>query len=161
MVKGGSLSSEEKVLIALVRVAELFKRRSSCIFNCFGLSFSQYNVLRLLDSAPEGKLSITDMSKRLLVSTPNMSGIAKRLEKSEFADRLADENDDRKTILRITPKGRKVVVEIKPIHEKNVGEILKGCSAVHRDDMLEALKNMLAVGNYDLHAHLSETESRT
>lgn len=72
-------------------------------------------MLRVLDSVPGGSLSITQISKLLLVSTPNMSGIARRLEISEFAERLADEKDDSKTILRITPKGHKVALEIKPI----------------------------------------------
>lgn len=153
MVRGSSLSPDEKVMIALVRAAELFKRRSSCIFSYFGLSFSQYNVLRVLDSVPGGSLSITQISKLLLVSTPNMSGIAKRLEISEFAERLADEKDDRKTILRITPKGHKVVLEIKPIQERSVAEILRGFDEGDRNNMLDMLKKMLEVGNYDLKTH--------
>ncbi len=161
MVRGSSLSPDEKVMIALVRAAELFKRRSSCIFNYFGLSFSQYNVLRVLDSAPGGSLSITQISKMLLVSTPNMSGIAKRLEKSEFAERLADEKDDRKTILRVTPKGHQVVVEIRPINEESVAEILKGCDAADRDAMLDMLKKMLAVGNYDVKTRVVDARSKT
>ena len=155
MNRGGSLSSDEKVMIALGRAAELFKRRSSCIFSYFGLSFSQYNTLRVLDSANGGSLSITEISKLLLVSTPNMSGIAKRLAKSGFAERLSDEKDDRKTILRITPKGRQVVHEISPLHEGSVAEILKGCNTADRDSMLDMLKKMLSVGNYDIKTHLS------
>lgn len=154
-MKGGSLSSDEKVMIALVRVAEFFKRRSSCIFNYHGLSFSQYNVLRLLETAPAGRLSITEISRRLLVSTPNMSGIAKRLEKSEFATRGSDEHDERKTILEITPKGKKVVSDIRSDQEINVRDFLDCCPDTQRSDMLKMLKKMLELGDYDLRGRLA------
>lgn len=150
MMKGGELSSEEKVMIALVRVAELFKRRSSSIFNHYGLSFSQYNALRLLETAPAGSMSITEISRRLLVSTPNMSGIAKRLEKSEFAVRGADDDDDRKTILQITPKGRQVVLEIRNYQETNVRDFVSCCQDDQMGDMLAMLKKMLELDNSDL-----------
>jgi hypothetical protein len=39
------LSNSEKVLMALVRAAEIFKRTHTTIFRNYGLSFPQYNVL--------------------------------------------------------------------------------------------------------------------
>jgi len=42
------LTGSEKVLIALVRAAEIFKRTHTTIFRNFGLSFPQYNVLMRL-----------------------------------------------------------------------------------------------------------------
>ena len=148
MIKGGALNLNEKVVIALVRVAELFKRRSSTIFHNHGLSFSQYNVLRLLETAPKGSLSITQVSKRLLVSTPNMSGIAKRLDKSGFVARLSDQKDDRKTILKVTSKGLEVVSNIRHLQEQNVEEFLSCFSEPEKAEFLEVLKKILEIGDY-------------
>ena len=39
------LSIDEKVLMAIVRLAEKFKRSHSEVFRKYGLSFPQYNVL--------------------------------------------------------------------------------------------------------------------
>jgi DNA-binding MarR family transcriptional regulator len=147
MVSAGIHTPEEKLMMAVVRVAELFKRRSSCIFNHYGLSFSQYNVLRLLDVAPGGRLSITQISRRLLVSAPNMSGIAKRLERSAFVVRGSDERDDRKTILQITSAGREMIRSIHNLQDMNVREFLNCLSTEQEQEMLETLKKMLDLGD--------------
>jgi hypothetical protein len=45
------LSANEKVLMAIVRAAENFKRTHAAVFRKHGLSFPQYNVLRVLDAS--------------------------------------------------------------------------------------------------------------
>ena len=146
MIKENHLGTDEKVMLAIVRTAELFKRRSSSIFAIFGLSFSQYNTLRVLEAEESGEQSITEISRRLLISSPNMSGIAKRLEKGGFAVRGRDSADERKTMLRLTPKGRRVLAEIVGRQEENIREFLAGCSAEGRGEFLAVLKGMLKLG---------------
>jgi len=74
------LSSNEKVLIAIVRAAENFKRTHTAIFRKYGLSFPQYNVLRVLDASRNGRNKISGVSRIMLVPGANMTGIAKRLK---------------------------------------------------------------------------------
>ena len=100
------LNADEKVMVAIVRAAELFKKESGAIFKNYGLTFAQYNVLRILDATPNGKNTITNVSRIMLVTGANMTGVAKRLEKSGFLIRRGDANDERITLLEITPKGR-------------------------------------------------------
>ena len=137
------LGIDERLMITIVRVSERFKRKSSAIFVDYGISFSQYNVLRLLDSRIGGQSSITEISRQLLVSTPNMSGIAKRLEKSGFVSRSRDKNDERKTILTLKTPGRQVLAKIKSLQEKNIEKFLATCSKDNKKALLELLKDML------------------
>lgn len=106
------LSTDEKVMMAIVRVAELFKKDSGAIFKEYGLTFPQYNVLRVLDSSGNGRNTISNVCKVMLVSGANMTGIAKRLETNGFLIRKSDPNDDRITILEITSKGRHTLKKI-------------------------------------------------
>ena len=99
------LSLDEKVMMAIVRIAEFFKKNSGNIFKNYGLTFPQYNVLRVLDSSHKRQNTISNVGKIMLVSGANMTGIAKRLEKSGFLLRKSDPNDERITLLEITPKG--------------------------------------------------------
>ncbi len=138
-----SLSIDETVMMAIVRSSERFKRESSAIFSGYGLSFSQYNVLRLLDSRPDGRDSITEISRRLLVSTPNMSGIGKRLEKAGFVDRYRDSSDERRTILSLKPAGSRVLAEIQPRQEENVKSFLAACPPGLKQAFLDLLNAML------------------
>jgi DNA-binding MarR family transcriptional regulator len=43
----------------------------------------------------------------MLVPEANMTGLAKRLERDGFLIRKSDSNDERVTILEITPKGKR------------------------------------------------------
>lgn len=145
MEKRGTFGIDEKVLITVVRVAELFKRRSSAIVSAHGLSFSQYNALRVLEIAPQGSRSITDLSRQMLVSSPNLSGIAKRLDKAGFVQRLRDDHDERRTLLRITAKGLEVLARIEQRQRDNIREMLVPCPTGRKEEALAMLKAILAL----------------
>ena len=78
------LSDDEKVLMAIVRTAEIFKRNHSTVFRNYGLSFSQYNVLRVLDASTNGQNRMSEISRIMLVAGANITGIAKRLASDGF-----------------------------------------------------------------------------
>src|SRR5512139_3294934 len=103
IVYKSDMSIDEKVMMAIVRVAERFKKNSSATFKKWGLTFSQYNLLRVLDSSKAGQNTMKDVNRIMLVSSANMTGIAKRLEKNGFIIRSNDPNDDRRKMLQITP----------------------------------------------------------
>ena len=108
----GDLDIREKLMVAIVRASEFYKKEADAIFRSYGLTFSQYNVLRVLNNSPEGKNTITTVSRIMLVSGANMTGIAKRLEKGGFIIRKGDAQDERVTLLKITPKGKQAISSI-------------------------------------------------
>ena len=136
-------SQEEMIMMALVKTAELFKRKSSVIFKEQGLSFSQYNVLRVLDSSEGGQKAINQVGKAMLASGPNLSGIAKRLENGGFINRRGVKGDERVKLLSITAKGRRVLRLIAAQQEDNVQQFLRLCPQKKKQDMYAVLRNML------------------
>ena len=108
---------DEKLMMSIVRTAELFKKKMGNLFQKQGLTFPQYNVLRILDASTEGKNTISNISRMMLVSGANMTGIAKRLEKNGFLTRRGDASDERVTLLEITAKGK---TSLKNIHKKTL-----------------------------------------
>jgi MarR family 2-MHQ and catechol resistance regulon transcriptional repressor len=142
-----SLEINEKVMVALVKASELFKKDSDAIFRNYGLTFSQYNVLRVLNNSTGGQNSVTNASKIMLVSSPNMTGIAKRLEKNGFIIRKNDSKDERVTLLEITPKGKLVLQNIKAAHHDNMGVFLNSFSGDEKSRLLEALKRVFRKGD--------------
>lgn len=140
---GKAPTIDEKIMIAIVRVSERFKRKSSAIFADYNLSFSQYNLLRVLERMPEGRGSISEVSTRMLVSTPNLSGIAKRLEKTGYLVRRRDETDERRTLLELQPPGRLALERIRDLQEANVKSFLDASPANQKQAWLNSLKRML------------------
>ena len=133
---------DEKVMVAIVKASELFKKDSDTIFKNYGLTFSQYNVLRVLNNSKDGQNSVTNASKIMLVSSPNMTGIAKRLEKTGFIIRKNDPKDERITLLEITPKGKLVLKNIRAAHDDNIGNYLRSFSGKGKKRLLEDLKRI-------------------
>jgi DNA-binding MarR family transcriptional regulator len=140
------LSTDEKVLMAIVRAAEFFKRSHSSVFKNFGLSFPQYNVLRVLEASKNGQNKISDVSRIMLVQGANITGIAKRLAKDGFIVKKSDPRDDRVTILEITPKGKKALQKIARQKDHRLKLMLENLSTKQKLDLLGKVKRILKNG---------------
>ena len=143
------LSTDEKVLMAIVRAAEMFKRAHSGIFRNYGLSFPQYNILRVLEASRNGQNKISDVSRIMVVPVANMTSIAKRLEKDGFILRNSDPRDERVTILKITPKGKRTLKNVEKEKDARLELLLKGFSKKERLDLLIKVKRLVkhSIGN--------------
>jgi MarR family 2-MHQ and catechol resistance regulon transcriptional repressor len=137
------LSANEKVLMAIVRAAENFKRTHTAIFRKYGLSFPQYNVLRVLDASRNGRNKISGVSRIMLVPGANMTGIAKRLERDGFLIRKPDPRDERVTILQITPKGKRTLKNIKEEKDQSIEILLNGFSEKEKKSLLHQIKQLI------------------
>jgi DNA-binding MarR family transcriptional regulator len=129
--------------MAVVRAAEIFKRTHSAIFRNYGLSFPQYNVLRVLDASRNGMNKISEVSRIMLVPGANMTGLAKRLERDGFLIRKSDSNDERVTILEITPKGKRTLKNAEKEKDRSIEIILKGFSQKEKTEFLDKLKRLI------------------
>ena len=137
------LSINERVMIAIVRAAELFRKENDSLFKNYGLTFPQYNVLRVLDASSNGQNTLTSIGRIMLVSGANMTGIAKRLEKKGFLIRKSDPNDERIKLLEITPKGKQTLKNISPVKDENLKSFLVSFSDDEKAHMLAGLKRIL------------------
>ncbi|MFO7599482.1 MAG: MarR family transcriptional regulator [Candidatus Desulfacyla sp.] len=137
------LSEDEKILMAIVRAAESFKRVASSLFGKYELSFPQYNILRVLDSSDSGQTRITEVSRIMLVSGANMTGLAKRLEKNGFILRKSDPRDERVTLLQVAPKGKAVLAEIAASRDELLENILRGFSPEEKKTIFSMIRRLL------------------
>jgi DNA-binding MarR family transcriptional regulator len=133
----------EKLMVAIVRASETYKKEADAIFRNYGLTFSQYNVLRVLNNSAGGKNTITKASRIMLVSGANMTGIAKRLEKNAFIIRKNDAHDERVTLLEITPKGKQAIARISAEKDALIGSYLQSFEAEEIESLLAGVKRIL------------------
>jgi DNA-binding MarR family transcriptional regulator len=137
------LSIDEKVLMGVVRAAESFKRIFSAIFKKYDLSFPQYNILRVLDASTDGQSRITEVSRIMLVPGANMTGLAKRLERSGFIIRKSDAKDERATLLEITSKGKKTLKEIEKERYQGLKNMFAGFSKKEKQVLVDQVKRLI------------------
>ncbi len=82
----------------------------------------RFDVLAALYRAEEG-LRMSALSKRLLVSNGNVTGIVDRLVSDDLVKRIDVEKDRRSTLVRLSPKGRASFARMADEHAALVSEL--------------------------------------
>lgn len=110
-------SLEEEANLNIVRTSDQFQNRFGRLLRQFGLTSSQYNVLRILRG--EGQpLPILEIAERMIQVVPAMTGLIDRLELQELVKRDRSAADRRVIYIELTEKGEKLVSEIdSPLHD--------------------------------------------
>ncbi len=96
-------------------------------FAQFGISGSQWGVLRNLHRAEQEGLPglrLTDLSDRLLIRPPSVTGVVDRLERAGLVVRDGSPFDMRAKQVALTAKGRELVERILAVHGQQIEAIL-------------------------------------
>ena len=105
----------------------------------------QFDVIAQLARAEDG-MSFSELSRHLIVTSGNLTGIVDRLEAEELVYRETHPEDRRSIKVRLTKKGRRFTDEIIPQHAADIEEILR---AVPRTDLAQ-LRELLGRVNQAL-----------
>jgi DNA-binding MarR family transcriptional regulator len=73
----------------------------------FDMSLSRFDLMAQLDATKVG-LRMGDISNRLMVTTGNITGLTDELEADGLVERAPDPRSRRASLVRLTPKGRKL-----------------------------------------------------
>ena len=95
-------SPEQEAMLNVLRTSDLFQNRFGRLFREFGLTSSQYNVLRTLRGAGEPLPSL-EIADRLIQVVPAITGLIDRLEKQGLVTRERCTQDRRVVYVAITP----------------------------------------------------------
>jgi DNA-binding MarR family transcriptional regulator len=104
----------------------------------FDTTLPRFDVMAALYRVPEGML-MSDLSRFLLVSNGNVTGIVDRLVSEGLVTRSRRNGDRRTSMVRLTEEGTKSFAAIAAAHENWVGELLGNVS----DDEARRLAGML------------------
>jgi DNA-binding MarR family transcriptional regulator len=99
-------SAAQQATIALLRTADFVRRRLSGVIEPRGVTFQQYNVLRILRGAGAEPLTASDIAERLIEQTPGVTRLVDRLEAKGLVLRERSTEDRRLVNTRITEAGR-------------------------------------------------------
>lgn len=94
-----------------------------------------------LERHPDG-LRMGELSKRMMVTGGNITGITDQLEQEKLVVRVPDPKDRRAYSVKLTEKGRQVFGEIAVVHERWIEELLKDVSVEDKGKLIELLSQM-------------------
>lgn len=95
----------QEAFLALLRTTDVAKKRFSDLFATHGITFQQYNVLRILRGAGDEGLPTLEVGERMIERTPGVTRIVDRLEKKGWVSRDRGVEDRRRVWCRITGAG--------------------------------------------------------
>lgn len=94
---------------SVMRAHQILLARVENALRPYDLSFSRFELLRLLAFSRTGALPITKASDRLQVHVTSVTHAIRRLEADGLVERLPHPTDGRTTLVRITDLGRSTV----------------------------------------------------
>jgi DNA-binding MarR family transcriptional regulator len=133
-------------LLRTVRPVEAELRRR--LDRAFGVTLPKFDVMAALARRESG-MTMTEVSRQLMVSNGNVTGIVDRLVAEGLVARVTNQEDRRATFVRLTRKGFKLFEAMAAAHERWVNEILGAFSDERSESMvvlLDALRKETRTG---------------
>src|ERR1700751_5383483 len=88
----------------------------------FDVTLPRFDLMAQLDKVPGG-MTLSDVSKRMMVSNGNVTGLVERLVESGHLDRRTSESDRRVQVIRLTKTGRAEFRRMATEHETWIADI--------------------------------------
>ena len=112
-------------MLATNRLVETRTRR--LLQERYATTLPRFDLMAQLERAPKG-LKMGELSKRMMVTGGNVTGITDLLEREGLVERVADPNDRRAWLVRLTPAGRRGFAAMAAEHERWIVESFGGLS---------------------------------
>jgi DNA-binding MarR family transcriptional regulator len=104
----------------------------------FGTTLPRFDLMAQLERAPHG-LKMGELSRRLMVTGGNVTGVTDLLEREGLVARSADPSDRRAYRVRLTPAGRRTFRAMAEEHERWIIESFAGLSRRDTGELFELL----------------------
>jgi DNA-binding MarR family transcriptional regulator len=98
-------SLEEATFLSLQRTASLWMQTLAQHLRPYGLTPTQYNVLRILRGAHPGSLTCGEIGERMVTAVPDVTRLADRLVAHRLAWKARDDSDRRVVRVEISGQG--------------------------------------------------------
>lgn len=127
-------NEHQEAVLNLFVCANHLKLKASTLIEDYGITFSQYNVLRILKGKyPEG-YARCEIIHRMIEPSPDVTRLIDRLEKQKLVERYNSGEDRRHSLARITEKGI-LLIDAMYSHVKAFDDLFS--SKLTKDESLE------------------------
>jgi len=130
-----------RLWVRLLRATRLVESETRERFKSqFNVTLPRFDVMAALYRRPDGML-MSEISRFLLVSNGNVTGIVDRLVQDGFIVRSQRDGDRRTSFVRLTAKGHAAFVDMATAHERWINELLGGVKARDAEQLSAKLKS--------------------
>jgi DNA-binding MarR family transcriptional regulator len=123
-------SRHQEAAIALLRTADVVRRRIARVIEPFGITPQQYNVMRIIAGAGRDGIPTLEIAGRMIEITPGITRLLDRLEARKLVQRQRCPTDRRQVLCWLTESGRDLLHRLEePVNQADhvaIGELAGG-----------------------------------
>ena len=98
----------------------------------------RFDLMAQLQRQPAG-MKMSELSRHLMVTNGNITGITDQLEKEGMVERIKVATDRRSSVIKLTSKGKRTFKKMAESHEQWIQAMFSGLSEKSRDALYEGL----------------------
>jgi DNA-binding MarR family transcriptional regulator len=147
-------SVEEEALLNLLRTSDCLNRAFQRKTREWGVTSTQYNVLRILRGAQPHGLTCSAIGDRMIAAEPDITRLLTRLKRLKLIRQKRDQHDRRVVWTQISEAGLDLLREMDPVILRAPGELLGHLDSAELAELIRLLE-LARKTNEDLPAHAS------
>lgn len=140
-------SAEEEAFLNLLRTSDCLERAFQRRTRAWGITATQYNVLRILRGAQPDGLSCAAIGKRMITAEPDITRLLSRLKALKFIRQRRDRQDRRVVWTQITEAGLALIESMDPVIQQAPRDLLGHMSCTELTALSHLLEQARAPGD--------------
>jgi DNA-binding MarR family transcriptional regulator len=133
-------SLEEEALLNLLRTADCMERAFHRKTRDWGVTSTQYNVLRILRGAHPQGLTCSAIGSRMITAEPDITRLLARLKALKLIRQHRDRHDRRVVWTHVSQAGLDLLLDMDPVIQKAPGELLGHLNAAELAELIRLLE---------------------
>jgi DNA-binding MarR family transcriptional regulator len=133
-------SAEEEAFLNLMRTSDCLQRAFQQRIRDFGLTSTQYNVLRILRGAQPDGLTCAAIGARMIAMEPDITRLLARLKRLKLIRQHRDRHDRRVVWTQISDAGLDLLHAMDPVIQRIPAELLGHISGAALTEMTRLLE---------------------
>lgn len=136
----------EKNTIYLLKRADLaFEKIANNMLSRYGITHTQFKMLRYLSGYPDGQLKQHDIELFFDMTNPTVTRVLQNLEKDQWVIRKEAENDRRSKRLFLTDKAKQLVPELARVGRELESQLTRRLDESELEELQVLLRKMLNI----------------
>jgi DNA-binding MarR family transcriptional regulator len=133
-------SLEEEALLNLLRTSDCLQRAFHLKTRAWGVTSTQYNVLRILRGAQPNGLTCSGIGGRMIAAEPDITRLLARLKSLKLIRQQRDSHDRRVVWTQISKAGLSLLQEMDPVIQTIPGELLGHLNSEELAELIRLLE---------------------
>ena len=149
-------SPQEEALLNILRSADCLHRAFQRQLKPFGLTATQYNVLRILRGAHPDGLTCSSIGRMMITPEPDITRVLSRLKTHKLLRQQRDRHDRRVVWTHLSAEGLEVLARLDGVVDQAPKELLRALSCQEVGELIRLLTKLRPCGEAAEQTSLNE-----